>query len=215
MTLCLPPPDLQPLLAEIRALTQRYMAGVNPGSFHAFRDLVQLLLSKSILPTGAATRLTKGPRPDVHVLGGWNGPTDPLPLTNGNFLGLAMKLSLRNTEEGPRVKVETSKFQYQLDKEGDRWVFRYDYVREPPDPHPSAHVHVRGSLTEQCLAHKQTLDDVHFPTNRISIESVIRLLIEQFNVPPSSPPEIWRPLLAESEALFMKIAHTSLSGPVR
>jgi hypothetical protein len=113
------------------------------------------------------------------------------------------------------VKVASSSFQYQLDEEGDSWVFRYDYVRQPPDPHPAAHVHVRGSLAEQCLRDKQALEDIHFPTQRVSLESVIRLLIEQFNVSAHQPSEIWRPLLAESEALFLEIAHKSLSGPAR
>lgn len=124
-----------------------------------------------------------------------------------------MTLFLTDTTDGSRVKVETSSLQYQMDETGDRWIFRYDYVREPPEPHPSAHIHVRGSLIEPCLAAKQSLEDVHFPTNRVSIESVIRLLIEQFAVPPNNAPEIWRPLLAESEALFMQIAHKALSGP--
>ena len=97
--------------------------------------------------------------------------------------------------------------------EGDRWIFRYDYNRESPDQHPTAHLHVRGSLSENCLAADLALERIHFSTNRISIEAVIRLLIEQFNMTSNSPPEIWRPLLAESEALFLQIAHKSLSGP--
>lgn len=141
------------------------------------------------------------------------GPTDPLPLTDGRFLRLTMRLFLTATKDGPRVKIESSSFQYQMDTANDHWTFRYDYVRSAPDQHPSAHVHIRGSLVEPCLAAKQALEDVHFPTQRVSLESVIRLLIEQFNVPANSPSEIWRPLLAESEAMFLEIAHKSLSGP--
>ncbi len=189
------------------------MAGKDPGSFHAFRDLIQILLGQTILPNGIAVRLSKGPRRGVYALGGYGGPTDPLRLNDGRYLRTTMTLFLTDTTDGSRVKVETSSLQYQMDETGDRWIFRYDYVREPPEPHPSAHIHVRGSLIEPCLAAKQSLEDVHFPTNRVSIESVIRLLIEQFAVPPNNAPEIWRPLLAESEALFMQIAHKALSGP--
>ena len=53
------------------------------------------------------------------------------------------------------------------------------------------------------------------PTQRISLEAVIRLLIEQFGVPANQPPDIWRPMLTESEAAFLEIAHRSLSGPER
>ncbi len=191
------------------------MAGKDPDSFKAFRDLVQLLLGHTVLTTGAAARLTRGPRNGVYVIGGQAGPTDPIKLTDGRYLRVAITLFLTKTDQGPRVKVESSNFQYQMDMGGERWIFRYDYIREPPDPHPSAHVHVRGTLTEQCLAPRQALEDVHFPTSRVSIESVIRLLIEQFNLSPNNPPEVWRPLLAESEALFMQIAHKSISGPSR
>lgn len=189
------------------------MAGKDPDSFKSFRDLVQLLLGHTVLPTGAAIRLTRGPRNGVYVIGGQAGPTDPVQLSDERFLRVAITLYLTKTDQGLRVKVQNSSFQYQIDSQGDRWIFRYDYVREPPDPHPSAHVHVRGTLTEPCLASKQSLEDVHFPTNRVSIESVIRLLIEQFNLPPNNAPEVWRPLLAESETLFMKIAHKPISGP--
>jgi len=209
----LQPPDLTLPLGEVRTLTQRYKAGKNPDSFHAFRDLIQLLLGHTILQTGASARLSKGPRKDAYVVGGNAGPTDPLPLTDGRFLRLTMRLFLTTTTDGPRVKVESSSFQYQMDKEGDRWIFRYDYVRSAPDQHPSAHVHVRGDLTEPCLAAKQGLEDVHFPTQRVSLESVLHLLIEQFKAPAHHPSEIWRPLLAQSEALFLEIAHKPLSAP--
>jgi hypothetical protein len=206
----LPPPDLTLLLGEARALTQRYKAGKNPDSFLAFRDLIQLLLGTTILQPGASVHLIKGPRPDARALGGMGGP---LPLTDGRFLRLTMRLFLAATKDGPRVKIESSSFQYQMDTANDHWIFRYDYVRSAPDQHPSAHVHVRGDLTERCLGAKQALEDVHFPTQRVSLESVIRLLIEQFNVPANNPSAIWRPLLAQSEAMFLEIAHKALSGP--
>jgi hypothetical protein len=191
------------------------MVGKNPASFQAFRDLVQLLLSNTVIPTHAAVRLIKGPRPNVYVLGGYQGTTDPVELNGGRFLRVTMTLFWVSTRDGDRVKVETSNFQYQMDKLGDRWICRYDYIREAPDQHPSTHLHVRGSLTEDCLSGDSPLERIHFPTNRVSIEAVIRLLIEQFKVPANYPEEIWRPLLAETEAAFMQIAHKSLSGPAR
>lgn len=209
------PPDLHSLLANARDLTTRYKAGKLPESFQAFRELIQLLLGNSILSPHAFVCLAKGPRQGAFIVGGYNSKpkVDPLPLTDGRYLNLVYRLVLHQTKDGPRVKVESSVFQYQMDKDTDRWIFRYDYVREPPEPHPSAHVHIRGNLAEPCLQDKQSLDDVHFPTNRVSLESVIRLLIEQFNVPPNNPSSIWRPLLAQTEALFLDIAHKSLSGP--
>jgi hypothetical protein len=176
-----------------------------------------LLLSSTVLGASGGVRFSAGPRRDevVKVLGGWSGPEDPLPLNDGRFLRLPMTLYFERMPDGPRVKVRGSSFQYQADKNGDRWIFRYDYVRQPPDPHPSTHLHINGSLYEPCLSHGISLKDIHFPTDRIALEAVIRLLIEQFDVPTNFDEHIWRPLLAESEALFKEIAHRSLSGPSR
>jgi hypothetical protein len=42
---------------------------------------------------------------------------------------------------------------------------------------------------------------------------VLRLLIEQFQIPANSPPETWRKVLAVTERIFEDIAHRPLSGP--
>lgn len=207
-------PDLPSLLTQVRTLTERYKAGTDPGSFEAFRDLVQLLFSHTIMQDGQALRLIKGQHEASRVLGGWV-PLEPLKLNDDRYLFLFMTLFLEKTDRGPRVKVAGSKFQYQLDNVGDAWIFRYDYARESPNQYPSNHLHIRGTLTEQCLAGKQLLEQIHFSTDRVSFESVIRLLIEEFGVVPNSPQDIWRQMLAESERLFKEIAHKSLSGPAR
>lgn len=149
----------------------------------------------------------------VKAIGGWKGPEDPIPLNDGRFLRISITLYLEETKDkGPRVKVSKSSFQYQADKLGDKWIFRYDYVRQPPDPHPADHLHINGSLAVPCLRDGQLLSGVHFPTDRIAIEAVIRLLIEQFGV-PCNRNDVWRSVLAESEALFKDIRHQSISGP--
>lgn len=200
----------------MRDLTRRYKSG-RPDAFRAFRDLASLLLHQTILAPSGGVGLVSGPRRDEPepVLGGWNGPDDPLPLTDGHYLRVMVILFFEDTPEGRRAKVKASSFQYQLDREGDRWVFRYDYLREPPAPHPAMHLQICGALTERCLPDDVPLERVHFPTQRISLEAVIRLLIEQFGVPSNQPPEIWRPILAESEAAFLETAHRPLLGPER
>lgn len=205
--------QIETLLGDVRKLTTQYKAGEDPESFSAFRDLIQLLLSVSVLDQTSAVRLTSGPRDKVKSLGGWTGPDAPLLLTDGRYLRLNVNLYLEQTSSGSRVKVKNSSFQYQNDHNGDKWIFRYDYFRQPPEPHPSAHLHVRGALEESCLPDKVSLEDIHFPTQRVPLEAVIRLLIEQFNVPSNESPETWRSVLAESEALFLDIAHRPLSGP--
>ncbi len=144
-----------------------------------------------------------------------DGPDDPIPLNDDHYLRLMMILYIEDTGEGPRAKVKRSSFQYQMDREGKQWVFRYEYLRTPPDPHPAAHLQIRGNLTESCLPQGESFERVHFPTQRVALEAMIRLLADQFKVPCNGPTELWRPVLAESEALFLDITHRPLSGPDR
>jgi len=100
------------------------------------------------------------------------------------------------------MKVEDANYQYQLDRQGDCWIFRYDYERNPPNEYPPSHLHIRGNLHEICLPPAKQLEDIHFPVLRGSIESVIRLLV-QFGVRCNKAQSFWRPVLALSEGLFL------------
>lgn len=178
----------------------------------AFRNLASILLHYTILSPTGGIRLFYGPG-DEPLLGGWERPGDPLPLTDGCYLRVTVTLYLEDTPEGMRMKVRSSSYQYQMDREGDRWIFRYDFLRSPPDPYPAAHLQIRGKFYEACLPEDLPLERIHLPTGRVSLEAVIRLLANQFHVPCHSPPEIWQPLLTESERAFLEIAHRPLSGP--
>jgi len=107
------------------------------------------------------------------------------------------------------MKVRNSSYQYQHDRDGKKWIFRYDYLRTPPQAEPPAHLQIRGSL----VADNRPLDDLRFPTGRVTLEAVIRLLAEQFSVLCNQDSAAWRPILAESEGMFLKMAHQPLSGP--
>ncbi len=147
------------------------------------------------------------------IEGGWSPNESTVSLRDGRFLRVFIVLFREPHNRGHRMKVEQAMYQYQVDPEGERWVFRYDYHREPRDQHPATHLQVRGTLTESVETYRGVLERTHFPTGRVSIEAVIRLLIEQFGVPPASAPEIWQRVLAESERTFESIAHRPLSGP--
>ena len=76
------------------------------------------------------------------------------------------------------------------------------------------HLQIRGTLTESDVpVYRDLLEHVHFPTGRISLEGILRLLAEQFSVPCNEPETVWRPMLAEAERTFLEIAHRPLSGP--
>lgn len=209
---CLSLPELPSLLGRVRDLSAAFLSG-EPRGFGAFRELTDLLLRRTVLHPSGGVRETEGPRSDTRVVGGWRGPLDPLPLTNGRYLRLSLTLFREETEYGHRIKVADSAYQYQADREGTDWMFRYDFLRDPPAPHPSSHLQLNAPIANGWLPAGMPLSRVHFPTDRISFEAVIRLLIDQFGVPPNEPPGVWRPLLAESEALFLGIRHRTLSGP--
>jgi hypothetical protein len=186
-----------------------------PDAFGAFADLLHLLLRTTVLKGSLGVRLNAGPRPKdrMMLVGAVADENHLVPLNDGNFLRLSIILFREQAKEGYRMKVEQARYQYQCDDIGRRWVFRYDYAREPQNQHPATHLQVRGQLAERVTPHRGMLERVHFPSGRISIESVIRLLIEQFAVTPNTASEVWRRVLAESEQIFEDIAHRPLSGP--
>jgi hypothetical protein len=168
-----------------------------------------------VLAGDVGIRLVFGPRRprDRAVIEGMTGES-LVPLKDGRFLRFSVALFLEPHDGGSRLKIEKSVYQYQSDEPGDRWIVRYDYLRYPDEPHPGMHVQIRGALHETAaLRPGHTLERVHFPTGRVSMEAIIRLLIEQFHVPTNNAPDVWRPILAESEGAFLRIAHQQISGP--
>ena len=113
------------------------------------------------------------------------------------------------------MKVRESSFQYQEDRNGERWIFRYDYLRRPPEGIPGAHVQIRGSLLENCLPSGTPLERIHFPTMRVSLEAVIRLLAKEFGVRCNEDDAVWKPALDETERAFFDIQHLPVVSPER
>jgi hypothetical protein len=186
-TRCLLLPKLPALLAEARALSESYKGGGDQ-SFSDYKELVSLLFRTTVMATGGGFQLNAGPGQEPRrVISPLGGPTSPLPLNDGDRLRLSISLFLGATEKAPGIeglKVAKEAFQYQLD-DPQRWIFRYEYERDrsDSDEHPPAHLHLRASLetdTNEALA--KPFERVHFPTGRVSIPAIIRLLIEQFGV---------------------------------
>lgn len=211
-TRCLSLPDLPQYLNKARELTKQYQAG-GAVAFDPFRELVHFVLSLTVMREDGGMLLQLGPRGrDRGNIVGWFG-NDRVPLKDGRWLRILLQLYV-DSQDGGKLKVEKSLFQYQLDEDAERWVFRYDYLRTPEDQHPASHVQIRGALSETAAVPvRGTLERVHFPTGRVGIEAVIRLLVEQFGVQTNELPEVWRPVLAETEQAFLKIARRNVSGP--
>lgn len=208
----MPLPDLPQHLLRARELTKQYQEGGVP-ALQAFRDLVEFILTLTVMSSNGGVLIQKGPRGFelVNVVG-WAG-ADRVPLNDGRWLRVLLQVYVDPKDQG-KLKVAKSLFQYQLDEDAEEWVFRYDYLRDPEDQHPASHVQIRGTLTETTVVPvRGALARVHFPTGRVGLEAVIRLLVEQFGVPTNEPPEVWRPALAATERGFLKIARRGISGP--
>jgi hypothetical protein len=199
-------------LGEVRDLNQILRAG-GPDTFDAYRRLVGLLLRSTVMHEHGAIKLARSNDPSRYKLGG-RTPLDPVPLTNGHFLRLHTSLYLA-PEPPHHLKTEVSSYQYQLDQRGDEWIFRYDYSRIQQGAHPPAHLQIRGELTERSHVEAPEVEHIHFATGRVSLEAVIRTLIEEFHVPAQTDPSFWRPILALSEQDFLDVVHQPLSGPDR
>lgn len=213
--------ELLPKAREEIARAGEFMKRVKAGSrdsARALRDLFQLLLGLTVLEDGVrivhTCRQGRG-APELFQVSGQDGA--PLPLRDGRYLELSYVLRLDSLPDGGRrLKVVDSALRYQTDQEGDRRILRYEYLRDPKSKYAGSHLHVHGSLGEStALPADKPLEKVHFPTARVALEAVIRLLIEDFGVPAREPSEVWRPVLAWTEREFGDIAHRQISGPDR
>jgi hypothetical protein len=96
-------------------------------------------------------------------------------------------------ERGP-WKVSTLAYRYRIDSAaGDElalWHWHPKDRQDRPHRYPYPHLHAQaGQLT-----------GLHLPTGRVSVESVLRLLLNEFDVQPRR--DDWADVLAASEAAF-------------
>jgi len=210
-------PDVERECANVRALTRKFLdSGNQERRFKAFCDLTQRLLSLTVLANGQRVGLDRSWIADNRtrlLVGRSQDPElNTVRLRDGHFLRVTMTLRITSND---RFAVPRSSFQYQ-ETDGDQSeIFRYDYLRAQKDEHPRAHLNIHGRLDHDVLGDRKPLEAVHFPTGRMPIEGVIRLLIVQFEVPSATAAEMWMPVLATSEAAFSEICEQPLSGPRR
>jgi hypothetical protein len=193
----------------VRDLTEAYKTA----DLAAFAQLVRLLLSSTVAAAGQEANLRVSYLEQSRARATLGGPGAVLRLRDERWLRVAMSLFVDQTSEGKRLKVLQSSFQYQATKDDPSWVFRYDYLRSPGPDVPGAHLQVNGNLmASDALPSKRGLKVVHFPTRRVSLEAVIRLLAVDFKVPCRDEATIWRAVLAEADAGFKEIAHEPEPG---
>ncbi|MFB7277186.1 hypothetical protein ACFCZV_08760 [Streptomyces hydrogenans] len=206
--------DVDKECATVRALTQTcHSPGRHEKRFAAFQHLTQKLLSLTVMADGQRVGLDRSWIDNrTRVLAGRSQDSElnTVRLRDGRCLRLTMTLRITSND---RLAVPRSSFQYQ-ESEGDQTeIFRYDYLRAQKDEHPRSHLNIHGQLDRDVLRDGKALENVHFPTGRIPLEAVLRLLIVQFDVPAATPEEVWMRVLTTSETEFQAVCEQPLSGP--
>jgi hypothetical protein len=202
--------DVNAACSRVREFSKLYLSGQIPESFEAVRNLLQFLLQITVLAPSEILRLTSVKYRATERVLGVEG--QPLRLNNDRYLRVSSILRMDETPAGRKLRAYETTYQYQLDQGRHRWIFRYEYLRRPDDPHPGAHLHVRATPIEDCQIAKP-FERLHFPTGRPTIEWVIRLLIDQFQLTPNTDNAFWRPVLTASENFFLDHHHRPSSGP--
>lgn len=187
-------------VSNMRRLADLVYAGGREAPFR-FADLVSRLFLSTIAYDrgGAFFVVPSNKEKHVYVITGWNSELEPIRLNNGGYLRISMVLSL-NDKSDPFLRVRKQMISYEADQDRQAdWIFRYDYVRNAEVHYPPSHLQLHGKLhAKDVLPVGKKLERIHFPTERISIESIIRLLINDFNVEVNEFPEKERKLM-ESE----------------
>jgi len=99
-----------------------------------------------------------------------------------------------------KVIVDDCRYCYSLSSDPDdeqKWLFRYEYLLNPDENVPHAHLHVNAKRGNQHLKH------IHFPTGRVSIEQIIAHLICEYGI--QSERADWFDYLAESHKRFTEL----------
>ena len=132
----------------------------------------------------------------------------PMRLKNGRYLFLYQRLGLRH-EERYLTTVEYQ-YTYQETPDPEGWIFRYEYQREPPAgyQYPRAHLHINAD--PGSYPGNKPFPKLHIPTGRVTIEAVVRHLLDEHSIPCISPH--WQDVLAETEADFAAIQRRRVDG---
>jgi hypothetical protein len=144
----------------------------------------------------------------AHV--GANKLPAPLPLVNGHYLFLYHLLGLRRKEQ--YLATLEYRYAYQRTPSDKSWIFRYEYLHDPPEPYPHAQEHLHVNATPTSYAGTVPFPGLHLPTGRrVTVERLVRHLIAEHGMVPISPN--WETTVAEGEAHFREIQRRRVAEP--
>lgn len=116
----------------------------------------------------------------------------PVKLQDNPGLSLTLLMNYRvvraEGERGP-WKVKTTAYLYRIEGTEGEELVSYHWSPTTPGTVNYPHIHVSGKLKK-----------IHFPTGRISMEEMVRLLIREFGIGPLRAD--WENVLAEQQRKF-------------
>jgi len=168
--------------------------------FSTFKDHLSQLLNRTVTQA-PLTKLRVGTRVLVEF---WQNGR-PVCVRVGRGYHLYVGQTLEAIEETrSRYRLKTVAYAYRI-AEGpsfdDRCLFRWEYnAREYKDSlAPRHHLHIPAQL--RCSGNRiLDTEELHIPTGWITVEEVIRFLIQELDVKPKS--KNWDALLCRSEEKF-------------
>jgi hypothetical protein len=133
----------------------------------------------------------------------------PMRLQNDRFLYLYHRLGLRRDERF--LTTLEYGYVYQESEDPDSWIFRYEYQREPATGYryPKAHLHLNAD--PPGYPGTKPFPKLHIPTGRVTVEMIVRHLLDEHGLPCISPH--WQDVLQQTEADFAEIQRRRLIAP--
>ena len=175
-------------------------------AFVFFRDHLSQLLNRTV--TDAPLGLVQGTEPNSAYLSfrrGDNSIAAPL-RSSGLFLFVGQSLIVKPKTAGRFTEWRLKTVEYRYWIQGDSsfhtnaWFFRFEY-KSPKlraGMHPRNHLHLPCLIP--CVGSNLNLADIHIPTGWVTVEEMIRFLIQELGV--KSRARKWHELLVESERTF-------------
>jgi hypothetical protein len=108
-----------------------------------------------------------------------------MPLVNGHFLYLFNALGLRRKER--YLATLEYRYWYQATEDPNSWIFRYEYLHDPPPGYPYTPSHVHVNARPATYKGGKSFPDLHLPAGeRVTIEALCRHLIAEHDIDPIS-----------------------------
>lgn len=149
---------------------------------------------------GVLNRAVSDSRLSVTPIAGYPDAFEVVRIVDGDDASLELdgttaRLYVRQVivVDDARCRMESYVYRLQADESPKSWLIRWEYTREPSRAdysYPRAHLHVNGSFFDGAPVGR-----LHIPTERLSLELVVRHLITDWDVKPRS--DSWEAILDE------------------